>query len=52
VLSVIAFVGEDEAGFDAIEQGLDLGDVVALAAGEDEADRQAERVGGDVDLGA
>ena len=51
-LPVIALVGKDEAGLDAGEQRLDLGDVVALAAGEEDPDRQAKRVGGDMDLGA
>lgn len=51
-LPVIAFVSEDEAGPDAIEQGFDLSDVVALAACQEDANRQAERVGGDMDLGA
>lgn len=51
-LGVIALIGEYEAGADAVEQGLDLSDVVALAAGEDDANRQAECVGGDMNLGA
>jgi len=39
-------------GAQAVEQGLDLGDIVSLTPGEDDANRQAERVGGDMDLGA
>ena len=51
-LPVIALVGEDEAGADAIEQRFDLGDVVALAAGQQDAQRKPERIGDDMNLGA
>lgn len=49
-LAIIAFVGKDMAGLQAVEQRLDLGDVVALAAGQEEADRVPQGVGGDMDL--
>ena len=51
-LSVIAFVCEDMASPQSIEQPFDLGDVVAFAAGQDEADGVAQSVGGGMDLGA
>lgn len=51
-LTVIAFVGYNMARLQPVKQRLDLGDVVALAAGQDEADRIAKRVGGGMDLGA
>jgi hypothetical protein len=35
-----------------VEKRLDLGDVVAFAAGQDEANRIAKRIGGGMDLGA
>src|SRR3546814_11819464 len=42
-LAIIAFVGQNEAGVEPIEQALDLRDVVALAAGPDDADRPIGR---------
>ena len=50
-LTIIALVGKDVAGLQALEQRLDLGDVVALAAGQEEAERIPQGVGGDMDLG-
>lgn len=49
---MIAFVGEDMIRRHPFEQGLDLGDVVAFPADQDEADRIARRIGGGVNLGA
>jgi hypothetical protein len=36
----------------AIEQALDLGDVIAFAARQDEADGIAKRIGGGMNFGA
>lgn len=51
-LPIIAFVCQNMTGFQAVKQRFDLRDVVALAAGQDEANGVAERIGGGMDLGA
>jgi hypothetical protein len=50
--TVIALVGQDMVCPQPIEQPLDLGDVVALSASQDEADRIAQGIGCGMDLGA
>jgi hypothetical protein len=50
-LPVIGFVCHDVARIQAIEQWFDLGDVVALTTGEDEANRTTQGIGCDMDLG-
>ena len=50
--TVIALVGQDMICPQPIEQSLDLGDVVALSASQDEAHRVAQSIGRGVDLGA
>ncbi|VFU16632.1 protein of unknown function (plasmid) [Methylocella tundrae] len=52
VIGVITLVGDDGFGLEAFDQGVRLGDVVALAWPEQQADGIAERVGRGVDLGA
>ena len=49
-LAIVTFVGEHMICGHPFEQGLDLRNVVALAAGQDEADRIAQRIGGDMNL--
>lgn len=48
--AIIAFVGEDMVCAQPSEKPLDLGDVVALAAGQNEANRVAQSVGRYMDL--
>jgi len=50
VVGVVGLVGQDVACRQALDERLGLGDVVALAAGEEEAHRIAERVDGDMEL--
>jgi hypothetical protein len=50
VVGVVGLVGQDVACRPAMDERLGLGDVVAFAAGEEEAHRIAERVDGDVQL--
>lgn len=49
-IGVIGLVGQDVGRGQARDQGRSLGDVVALAAGEDEADRVSQGIDGDVQL--
>jgi hypothetical protein len=49
-VGVIGFVGDYVPGAQALEQRESLGGVVDLTAGEEEAQRPAERVDGDVPL--
>lgn len=51
-LAVITLVGQDVVCPQSIEQTLDLGDVVAFTAGQDEADRVTQSVGCGMNLGA
>lgn len=51
-LSVISFIGKDMPCLQSVEQAFDLGDVVAFPAGQDEANRIAQGIGGGMDLGA
>lgn len=51
-LPVIAFVRQDVPSLQAIEQGFDLGDVVAFATGKDEAHRITQSIGCGMNLGA
>jgi hypothetical protein len=43
-------IAQDPLGWQAVDQSFGLGDVVALAWREDEADRQAQPTHGKVDL--
>jgi hypothetical protein len=52
VIGVITLVGDDGFGLKAFDEIVRLGDVVALAWPEQQADRIAERVGRGVDFGA
>lgn len=49
-VGVIGLVGEDIGRGQALDQGWSLGDVVAFAAGEEEADGVAQGVDGDMQL--
>lgn len=51
-LPVIAFVGENMPCLQPVKQQLDLRDVVALPARQDEANGVAQRVGGGMNFGA
>jgi len=50
--AIIAFVGQNMVRTQSSEERVDLGDVVAFAAGQNEADRVAQSVGRGMDLGA
>ena len=52
MVGVISLVGDGGIGVDTVDQIMGKGDVVALAGRADQSDRQAERLGGGVDLGA
>ena len=52
MIGVITLVGDDRFGRKAFDEIMRLGDVVALARPEQQADRIAERVGGGEDLSA
>ena len=49
---IIGFVGQNEVGLKAMEQSLDLGDVIAFTAGQQDADWPACRICSDMDLRA
>ena len=49
-MGVISAVGDDIAGPEAGDQGERMGGIMGLAAGEEEADRPAQRVDRDVPL--
>ena len=49
-VAVIGFVGDEVAGGEAGDERQGIGGVIGLAAGEDEADRPAEAVDGDMPL--
>jgi len=51
-VGVICLIGDDVLGREAFNQGFGLRAVVDLAGSEKKADRIAERIDGDVDLGA
>src|SRR5580658_5902562 len=51
MVGVIGLVGQDVGGGEPRDQGFGLSDVVALAAGEDEAHRVAQGVDSHVQLG-
>jgi hypothetical protein len=51
-LGIITLVGQHVTCPQAIEQAFDLGDVIAFAARQDEADGIAKRIGGGMNLGA
>jgi hypothetical protein len=48
---VVSLVGNDVIGVEAVDQGFSLRAVVDLAGGRDQAQRIAQSVDGDVDLG-
>jgi hypothetical protein len=52
MVGVVSLVGDCCFGFDAVDQVVGEGDVVALSGRSDQADRKPERLGGGVDLGA
>jgi hypothetical protein len=52
VIGVISLVADGDIGVETIDQVMSEGDIVALAGRANQADRQAERLGGGVDLGA
>ena len=51
-IGVVGLVGEDVVGGDAVDQVAGGGHVVLLAWPKQNADRQAQRIYADVDLGA
>ena len=51
-LPIVSLVCQNVACLEPVEQPLDLGYVIAFAAGQDEADRVAQGIGGGMDLGA
>ena len=52
MISVIALVSDDRVWFEAFDQVVRLGDVIALAWAEYKSDRVSKRVGRSVDFGA
>lgn len=52
VVRVVALVGDGYLGGEAVDEFMREGDVVALSGRADQAERQAEGLGGRVDLGA
>lgn len=52
VVGIVALVGDGDFGGEAVDEIVGEGDVVALAGRADQADRQAEGLGGGMDLGA
>src|SRR5690606_21458947 len=52
VLGVIGAIGDDVAGFEAVQQVLAIDHVAPMARREHEAHRQAERIDKGMDLGA
>ncbi|UNK79793.1 hypothetical protein MNQ96_01475 [Sphingopyxis granuli] len=44
--------GTKQSGLQSVEQAFDLGDVVALSACQEEADRVTQSIGSSMDLGA
>lgn len=51
VVGVVAPVGDDRAGCEALDQGVGLDHVALLAGAEQQADGVAQGIGGGVDLG-
>jgi hypothetical protein len=51
-LPIVTLVRQNVNRLQAFKKRLDLGDVVALAAGQDEANRIAQRIGGGMNFGA
>ena len=51
-LAVIAFVSQNMPCLQPIEEGLNLGNVIAFSARQNEANGVAQRIGGGVNLGA
>lgn len=49
-LAIVTLVRQNVACLQPVEQPLDLGDIVPFAAGQDEADRVAQGIGGGMDL--
>lgn len=52
VLGVVGPVGEDVAGFEAVQQVLAVDHIATMAGREYKAHRQAQRIDGSMDLGA
>lgn len=51
-MGVIGLVGDDVVGPEAVDEGQGMGGVAGLAAGQQEADRPAQRVDGNVPFAA
>lgn len=51
-LAVITFVSQNMARFQPVEERLNLGNVIAFSARQDEANGIAKRIGGSMNLGA
>ncbi len=52
VLAVMAFISQNMAHLQPDEEGLNLSNVIAFTAGQNEANGVAQRVGGGMNLGA
>lgn len=52
MVRIIALVRDGSVGVDTVDQIVGEGDVVTLAGGANQAQRQTERFGGDMDFGA
>jgi hypothetical protein len=52
MVGIVSLVGNGRIGVDTVDQVMGKGDAVALSGRGDQADRQAECLGGGVDLGA
>ena len=52
VLGIVGAVGEDVAGFEAVQQVPAVDDVAAMARRKHKAHRQAQRIDDSMDLGA
>lgn len=52
VVGVVSLVADGGIGVETIDQVMSEGDIVALAGRADQADRKAERLGGNMNLGA
>jgi hypothetical protein len=52
VLGIVGAVGEDVAGFEAVQQVPAVDDVASMARRKHKAHRQAQRIDDSMDLGA
>lgn len=44
MIGIVAFVGQNSPGFEAVDKIMGKGDVIALTGGGDQADRQTQRL--------